>query len=138
MPILNRCSERSVRILVGMRRPAVARKALVEVQCRGTPGTLFRCRTCSTDGRSYRTSGRPCEVTNRIVDIVWEGRTGRGFSPDQARDPKLRRFGGAIRRAHMPRYYDSVRLNWRNAGLPLEDKTRWRNHCTIRAHPPSR
>src|SRR5207253_9870949 len=54
----------------------------------GTPGTLLPCRTYSTHGRSYKASGRPSGVTNHRVGIECVGRTGRGFSLDQARDPR--------------------------------------------------
>src|SRR6266852_1031967 len=54
----------------------------------GRRGTLLPCRTYSTHGHSYKTSGRLCGATNHRVDIECEGRTGRGSSPDQARDPR--------------------------------------------------
>ena len=54
----------------------------------GTPGTLLPCRTYSTHGPSYKTSGRPCGATNHRVGIECVGPTGRGFSLDQARDPR--------------------------------------------------
>jgi hypothetical protein len=63
----------------------------------GTPGTHLRYRTCSTHGRRCKTSGRPCGATNRRADIGREGRTGRGFSLGQARDPK-QQIGHAIGR----------------------------------------
>jgi hypothetical protein len=37
-----------------------------------------------------KTNGRPCGETSRTPGIVCEGRTGRGFFPDQALDPEPR------------------------------------------------
>src|ERR1700682_5808045 len=76
----------------------------------GTPGTLFPYRTCSRGGHRYKTSGRPCGATNRRVDIVCEGRTGRGFSLDQARDPKPRTIWRGHPRGHTCHNYDLVRM----------------------------
>jgi hypothetical protein len=56
----------------------------------GMRGTLLPYRTCSRSGRRSKSRDRPCGATSRIADIVCEGRTGRGFSPDQARGPKPR------------------------------------------------
>jgi hypothetical protein len=51
-------------------------------------GTLLLCRTYSTRGRSYKTIGLLCGASNHRVGIECVGRTGRGFSLDQARDPR--------------------------------------------------
>src|ERR1700730_2017821 len=94
------CGISSLRIPVGMWRPAGTRKALGWSTGGGRRGTLLPFRTCSMSGRRYKTSGRPCGATNRIVDIVCVGQRGRGFWLGRARDPRLRTIWRGHPRGH--------------------------------------
>ena len=58
----------------------------------GRQGTHLPCRRCSANARTCKASGRPCGETNRRAGIGCEGRTGRGSSLAQARDPRQRRI----------------------------------------------
>ena len=56
----------------------------------GRLGRHLQYRMSSMDARRCKTIGLPCGATSRIEDIVCGDRKGRGFSPDQARDPRPR------------------------------------------------
>ena len=87
-------------------------------------GTLLPYQTCSTHGRTCKTSDRSCGATNHRVDIECVGRTGRGFSLDQARDPRPQTiWRGHRRRRTCSQNYDPSSDQWRNAGLPKEAAT---------------
>src|SRR5882724_413743 len=87
--ILNRCSE-SVSPHTNRNVPTSACKTGIALKSSDEDrrGTLLPCQTYSIHGRSYKTSGRPCGPTNHRVGIECVGRTGRGFSLDQARGPR--------------------------------------------------
>src|SRR5438309_11871429 len=62
----------------------------------GTPGTFLPCRTYSTHGRSYRTSGRPRGATSRRADIRMRGPEGlRLFSSSSSRSNTTEDLAGS-------------------------------------------
>ena len=68
-----------------------------------TPSIRLQYRTCSTHCRSYKTRGLLCGVTSRREGSGCGSRTGRGPSPDRARDPRqLRIWQGQTQRVHVP------------------------------------
>ena len=115
-PILNRCSE-SVSPHTNRNVPTSACKTGIALKSSDEDrrGTLRPCQTYSIHGRSYKTSGRPCAATNRRVGIECEGSDGpRLFSWSVSRSKTT---DWSCERAHIPRYYEPVRIHGGAWGL---------------------
>jgi len=121
MPILNRCSAHLKKIAQNARPATVrsytsrnvettayTRDTVLKSTGGGTPGTLLPCRMCSMSGRSYKTICLPCGATIRRAGSRCVGRTDRGFSLDQPRDPRQRTISRSHPKRHTSGYYDLI------------------------------